>query len=187
MQSLHIDFSVQELDAGLFFLSFVQKYGQFNSPFFPIFISWNEFPPINYLFLEANEDPLQEPREIAKLSFIELDSESKVIIEVIGEVSNRWYTVEKLVKAILEDLWNKEYKINWVFPRGLLHPTKVGYTKKELVGNNIYIEGDLITEETHNTSRLSKEDNQSNFGEFDLRFGELIKKGGNNQHRTHYC
>jgi hypothetical protein len=159
MENLYIEFSVQGLDAGLFFLNFVQKHGRFNSSFFPIFVIWKEFPPINYLILEANEDPLQEPREIAKMSFTTLDSESKVVIEVIGDGRNRWYTVEKLVQTVLEDLWNKDYRINSVFPRGLLHPAKVGCTKKELIGE--YIEGELITEEIQSTPGLPEEVDQS--------------------------
>jgi hypothetical protein len=157
MDNLYIEFSVQYLDVGMFFLNFVQKYGRFNSPFFPIFIFSYELPPINYLILEANDDPLQEPKEIGKMSFMKLDSDSKVIIEVFGEVSNRWYTVEKLVKAILEDLWNKDYRINSVIPSGLLHHSKVGYTKKELLGLNLYVEGELITEETQRISGLNEE------------------------------
>jgi hypothetical protein len=149
----------------MFFLNFVQKYGRFNSPFFPIFIFSNEFPPINYLVREANEDPLLEPRKIAKMSFVKLDSESKVIIEFIGEERNIWYTIEKLVKSLLEDLWNKGYRINSVFPRGLLHPTKIIYTKKELIGKNIYIEGELIEEKAQITPGLSGEGNQSDLDE----------------------
>ena len=166
MENLHIEFSVQDLDAGLFFLNFVQKYGRFNSRFFPIFVSSrNEFPPIDYLIIEANEDPLQELREIGKMTFMKLENESKVIIEFIGEGRNRWYTVEKLVQAVLEDLWNKGYRINSIFPRGLLHPIKVGYTKKELIGKKIYIEGELITEEHQSTPGLPEEANQPDLEE----------------------
>jgi len=162
MENLYIEFSVESLDPGIFFLNFVQKYGRFNSRFFPIFVSSrNEFPPINYLIIEANEDPLQELREIGKMTFMKLENESKVIIEFIGEGRNRWYTVEKLVQAVLEDLWNKGYRINSIFPRGLLHPIKVGYTKKEIIGKKIYIEGELITEEHQSTPGLSEEVNQS--------------------------
>jgi hypothetical protein len=153
MDNIYIEFSFQGLDAGMFFLDFIQKYGRYNSVFFPIFVLGFGIPPINYLVLEANEDPLQEPREIAKMSFMKLDSESKVVIEFIGDDRNRWYTVEKLVKSLLEDLWNKDYRINSVFPRGLLHPSKVGNTKKELLGN--HIEGELITEEIYSTNGLS--------------------------------
>jgi len=166
IDNLHIEFSVQYLSEVLFSLDFVQKYGRFNSPFFPIFISYSKFVPSGYLFLEANEDPLQEPRKIAKMSFVKMGSDSKVIIDVVEEGKNRWYTVEKIVRAILEDLWDKGYRINSVFPVGLLHPSKVGKTKEELlVIGRYYIEGGLIQEEIQNSARLSKEDVQPDLGE----------------------
>ena len=161
MEELHIEFSVQGLNPTIFYLNFIQKYGRFNSIFLPVFVQFKGYPAINYLILEAKVDPLQSPLELAKMTFLEVDNERKVLIEWIGKDRSKWYTVEKFAMSVLEDLWNKGYLIISVFPRGLFHHSKIGQTKAKMVGKGIYIEGELITEEPQSNLSLSEEVNHS--------------------------
>jgi len=132
MANLSIKFSVENDE--IFFLMnlFHERYGRYNSSFFPIYICPDAPEKIdvgyleervhsNKLVVEEFEDPDHGYREIAKIFIIQhSENEIRVVVEGIQEGKNRWFQVEKLVQSILIYVYDHGYSIISVSPSDLI-------------------------------------------------------------------